>query len=111
MLRPSHCQRQHLQQGQGSAERPGDLAVLLGHFLKLPPGGASLTRAAQLRQLLGAPCRVSTEAAARELHDVTKQALGLIHMSFGAESIKLGAVSMQSLVSIQERGNVLASFA
>ena len=32
-----------------------DLAVLLGHFLKLPHSGTSLSRSAHLRQLLGEP--------------------------------------------------------
>ena len=59
----------------------------------------------------GSPSRLDTENTARELHDVVKQALGLLRSSFGAESIKLGATSMHALVSAQERVTLLTSLA
>ena len=60
--------------------------------------------------LAGTGERHGAEAAAQRLHDVTKQALGLIYSSLGTESIKWGAISLQQLVSAQERVNVLGSF-
>ncbi|KAK9851354.1 hypothetical protein WJX84_007511 [Apatococcus fuscideae] len=87
-----------------------DLTVLLGHFLKSPTGMGPPSRLVALFRGQGTGERHGAEAAAQRLHDVTKQALGLIYSSLGTESIKWGAISLQQLVSAQERFNVLGSF-